>query len=254
VRRLRGLALGQQIILPLPSGTMEFDLGSNRRLRAVVGIADEVVGYVAELDATLAPATLSATATVLVQASVNVTLAPATLDAAAEVTGAPLSQPVLTGGVDGVISITENADGTGSVAFTASKPCRIYWGLAAADTLSSDPAEAGADLAAGTGLLGNGSFLVQRGVNNRAVALPAGVLNTGATFYVIARDESASPESDWSNILKDTSVSVDTADWQVTVGNASATILSFIPVPTSPDWAVTPGNASATVTSYPGAA
>jgi hypothetical protein len=41
-------------------------------------------------------------------------------------------------------------------------------------------------------------------------------------------------------------------EWEVTGGNATATVASFPAKPTSPDWAVTAGDATATITSHPG--
>lgn len=253
MRRFRAIATGrQQIILPLPDGELTFDLSATRRLRAVLGIPDETVGNVAVFTGTLGAMTLNATGDAPAVATAEIAFGAMALEADGTVVGAPLTQPILTGDADGLISVTDNLDGTGSVSFGASKPCKIYWGLYAEDSLSSDPSDAGTAIAAGTGALDFGTTTLTRGVNSVTINFGPGIDVTAGTFYVIARDETDTPNSDWSNVLKDTSVAVTTEGWQITTGNAQATIVSFPPVPTSPVWAVTAGNTQATVNTYPG--
>lgn len=113
--------------------------------------------------------------------------------------------PVLTG----PLSVDETTT-TGAASFSVDQPCRVYWAVFPSDTVSATPSVAGPIIAAGTGALDNGFFDVASGVSVNGAIFADGLSDSTSTLYVIARNESVEPISSWSNILKDTTVSVNT--------------------------------------------
>ena len=98
---------------------------------------------------------------------------------------------------------------TGEGIFTVNRDGRVYWMLSANGTTPT-----AAEIAAGTGAIeGTGAikaagyFDVTLGSVQMDVTFPVGINATGAVFSVVAREE---PSGDWSNILRDTSVDVET--------------------------------------------
>ena len=109
--------------------------------------------------------------------------------------GGPAAAPVLTGPLD--------LDGaTGEGGYLADVAARHYWALTA-------PASAptAAEIAAGTGALDSGWFDAALGSVQADITFDSGINVVGGVFSVAARVE---PSGAWSNVLRDTSVDVDT--------------------------------------------
>lgn len=159
----------------------------------------------------------------------------------------PPDAPVLSG------ALVITGDPQGVTSLTVDKPCQLYWGLYATDSLSADPQVAGADIAAGTGALDNGEIALSTGLNVLNIQFAAGISQGAATIYFVAQDRSEDPDlSDYSNVLKNTSLSVVTEGWDVSVGNTTATINAYPTPRTTPSWAIVTGNTTATINAYPG--
>lgn len=159
----------------------------------------------------------------------------------------PPDAPVLAG------SLAITGDPQGVTSLSADKACQLYWGLYASDSRSSDPQTAGADIAAGTGALDHGEVAISSGLNILNIQFAGGISEGAATIYFVAQDRSESPDlSDYSNVLKNTSLNVVTEGWDISVGNTTATINSYPPPRTSPSWSISTGNTTATINAYPG--
>jgi hypothetical protein len=116
--------------------------------------------------------------------------------------GGGSSGPTLTGPLE--------VDGTtGEAVFTADRDCQIYWMLSASGSTPT-----AAEIAAGTGAIEGagavkamGNFAATLGSVQMDVTFPVGINVTGAVLSVVARVE---PDGPWSNVLRDTSVDVET--------------------------------------------
>lgn len=110
--------------------------------------------------------------------------------------------PVLTGPLD-------IAEPSGEAMYTADKAARHYWMLSAPGTTpTAAEIMAGTGAIAGTSASAFGYFDASDGSITATIDFPGGISVTGAVFSVVARVE---PSGGWSNILRDTSVNVETA-------------------------------------------
>jgi hypothetical protein len=92
---------------------------------------------------------------------------------------------------------------TGEGSYLSSLPARHYWSLTASGTSPT-----ASEIAAGTGAYDYGHFDAPAGSVQADIVLRTGISAPGAVFSIVARIE---PGGTWSNILRDTSVDVDTA-------------------------------------------
>ena len=92
---------------------------------------------------------------------------------------------------------------TGEATYAASIAARHYWALTAPATTPDAPT-----IAAGTGALDHGFFDAPLGSVAMDIAFATGINVTGAVFSIVARVEPAGP---WSNVLRDTTVDVNTS-------------------------------------------
>lgn len=92
---------------------------------------------------------------------------------------------------------------TGEGTYTANIAARHYWALTAPATTPDAVA-----IAAGTGALDHGYFDAPLGAVSTAISFVSGINVTGGVFSIVARVE---PSGAWSNILRDSSVDVNTS-------------------------------------------
>jgi hypothetical protein len=128
----------------------------------------------------------------------------------------PSTAPVLTGPLD--VNGT-----TGEATFTVDQACQIYWMLSVGGTTPT-----AAEIAAGTGAIEGtgavkamGNFAATLGSVQMDVTFPVGINVTGAVLSVAARVE---PSGDWSNVLRDTSVDVETLPLSATFVSAQTAV------------------------------
>ncbi len=126
--------------------------------------------------------------------------------------GGGSSGPTLTGPLE--------VDGTtGEAVFTVDRDCQVYWMLSASGSTPT-----AAEIAAGTGAIEGtgavkamGNFAATLGSVQMDITLPVGINETGAVLSLAARVEPSGP---WSNVLRDTSVDVETLPLSATFVSA----------------------------------
>lgn len=115
----------------------------------------------------------------------------------------------------GPLSFTGAGD-TGAASFTSNRSARYYWGLSAPATTPT-----AAEIAAGTGLLASGFFDADTGTATFRADFPTGISVTNGVLSIVGRVE---PEGEWSNVLRDTTVDVNTMPPPYALANHTVTM------------------------------